>query len=512
MKQFLLFILFLGFLNNVFAQELTGKKGKYLERYSLFKKKKEAYYDNYQWHGAWTEWDKEGKVVVSGKYKEGKKEGEWLVKRGAYDSVTNYLDGKPHGEALLFRWRTNPLESSYYENGVRHGPYVKRDLTGEKTILEGSFKQGTMDGKWSAYSERGIEQEAYYIGGVLTKRVKYFYQNKIIYKKTEEYYNGDLLTHSHTIGYSGQDQPSFEHFFRYLNKKTLRDSTWTTWQKGKISTSIQYKNDEKHGAERKWDLNGQLITETFYDNGKRNGPVTQFYPNGIKKISGNYEQGKKTGKWIMLYEDGKEMRVETYINGSLDGLVTEWFPGGKKKYELNYSMGYLDGKSTQWDSTGKVLQVRKYKKSEKIEFPFIVKSNKPIVTQDGHGDEKEVVGPLTPTVEEKKNDPDEVYQFAEEMPEFPGGQDALYKYIQQHIKYPEIERESGISGKVFVQFTIDTDGSIINVKILKGVAGGTGLDKEALRVIKSMPKWTPGKMNGKPVKVVMNLPIIFKMN
>jgi len=102
------------------------------------------------------------------------------------------------------------------------------------------------------------------------------------------------------------------------------------------------------------------------------------------------------------------------------------------------------------------------------------------------------------------------YQFVEQMPEFPGGETALLKYLKGSVKYPQIAQENGIQGKVFVSFVVDTNGSISNVKITRGV--DTSLDKEALRVVKAMPKWIPGKQNGEAVRVSFTVPINFILN
>jgi len=105
---------------------------------------------------------------------------------------------------------------------------------------------------------------------------------------------------------------------------------------------------------------------------------------------------------------------------------------------------------------------------------------------------------------------DTVYQIAEEMPEFPGGVEALMDFVGKNVKYPEEAKEKEISGRVFVSFVIEKDGSVSNVKVLRGIGGGC--DEEAVRVIKAMPKWTPGKQKGKPVRVNYQIPINFKLD
>ena len=100
-----------------------------------------------------------------------------------------------------------------------------------------------------------------------------------------------------------------------------------------------------------------------------------------------------------------------------------------------------------------------------------------------------------------------VFFIVEEMPDFPGGQLALRKFIATSIKYPVIAQENGIQGKVFVNFVVGKDGSISGAKISRGV--DPSLDKEALRVVNSLPKWKPGKQGGKAVRVSYTVPINF---
>ena len=114
----------------------------------------------------------------------------------------------------------------------------------------------------------------------------------------------------------------------------------------------------------------------------------------------------------------------------------------------------------------------------------------------------------TSTAQTKKNNM--VYDVVEVMPQFPGGQTAMLKYIMENIKYPKQIMEEGIQGRVTVSFIVEKDGRVSNVRLLRSVQ--PSLDKEAIRVVKSMPKWTPGKQNGKPVRVRFNLPVMFKLN
>ncbi|MEZ3590076.1 MAG: energy transducer TonB [Muribaculaceae bacterium] len=112
-------------------------------------------------------------------------------------------------------------------------------------------------------------------------------------------------------------------------------------------------------------------------------------------------------------------------------------------------------------------------------------------------------------VEEKKPEPEKVFTAVEQMPQFPGGEGELMKYISSHIKYPPMAMENGVQGRVVVQFVVTKDGSVGQVKVMRG--RDPDLDKEAVRVVKSLPKFIPGKMNGQAVNVWYTLPISFKL-
>lgn len=119
---------------------------------------------------------------------------------------------------------------------------------------------------------------------------------------------------------------------------------------------------------------------------------------------------------------------------------------------------------------------------------------------------KEVIAEPEPPKHEEEN---KVFDIVEQQPMFPGGQTALMKYLSEHTKYPVVAQENGVQGRVTVQFVVEKDGSISDVHVLRGV--DPSLDKEAVRVVKSMPRWTPGKQNGINVRVNYRVPVLFRL-
>ena len=125
-------------------------------------------------------------------------------------------------------------------------------------------------------------------------------------------------------------------------------------------------------------------------------------------------------------------------------------------------------------------------------FSFGQKSNEPVIEE-------------APMTEQPR-----VFQVVEIMPEFPGGSDAMIKFIQKNIMYPDSARKHNIEGKVLLSFVVLEDGSVADVKVIRKVAWD--LDAEAIRIVKLMPKFKPGKQQGKPVRVQYNLPLMFKLS
>jgi periplasmic protein TonB len=118
--------------------------------------------------------------------------------------------------------------------------------------------------------------------------------------------------------------------------------------------------------------------------------------------------------------------------------------------------------------------------------------------------------PIAPVVEEEKEDVNQIFTVVEETAAPQGGMPAFYEYVGKKMKYPAQAKRMNIEGKVFVEFVIERDGSITDVKAIKGI--GAGCDEEAVRVLQSAPKWKPGKQRGKPVRQKMVLPIQFKLS
>ncbi len=133
--------------------------------------------------------------------------------------------------------------------------------------------------------------------------------------------------------------------------------------------------------------------------------------------------------------------------------------------------------------------------------------SKAVLAQSNH---EEILPPAEKpgVVEQQKDIP---FVLVEQMPKFPGGENAMFKYISDNIVYPKSAQKSRIAGTVYIFFIIDKKGNVTSTEVRRGVKGGEELNAEALRVIKEMPQWEPGYQNGKPVSVQLTVPIKFTL-
>lgn len=132
------------------------------------------------------------------------------------------------------------------------------------------------------------------------------------------------------------------------------------------------------------------------------------------------------------------------------------------------------------------------------------------INTEDNNEEVIIQAPVEAPVIEEEEEVEEIFVVVEKMPSFPGGQAALMKYLGENVKYPVIAQENGIQGKVICQFVVNKDGSIVDVEVVRS-GGDASLDKEAVRVIKSMPKWEAGQQRGKPVRVKYTVPVNFRL-
>jgi periplasmic protein TonB len=197
-------------------------------------------------------------------------------------------------------------------------------------------------------------------------------------------------------------------------------------------------------------------------------------------------------------------------------VAFEWTEKDVEKYEVAVSQDVMFEEEmierTEQEEE-KVEEPQKPEVTEVIEEIQIVDDD--VETADiainSEDDQTQAQEVIQAPVEIEEEDPEEnvVFVVVEKMPSFPGGQQALMKYLNENIRYPVIAQENGVQGRVIVQFTVRKDGNIDDVKVVR--SADPSLDKEAIRLVKSMPAWEPGQQRGKAVHCKYTVPIVFKL-
>lgn len=230
----------------------------------------------------------------------------------------------------------------------------------------------------------------------------------------------------------------------------------------------------KNGSFKSYHENGKVKSIENYNNGKKHGVCKYYYDNGVLKCEESYnDNGLKDGEFKSFYKNGQLESRYTYMNGEKHGIYKEYNEEGKLIEEGRYEYGN-----------------RKY-------YPI-------------RGDNEAVREETVTSSNRESTNKDVIYEKAERMPQFKGGESELYKFIADNLRYPSRAAEAGIQGRVTVKFIVDVNGNILNPKITRRI--DSSLEEEALRIVRLMPKWIPGQINGQNVSVYFTLPIQFKLS
>lgn len=219
----------------------------------------------------------------------------------------------------------------------------------------------------------------------------------------------------------------------------------------------------------------------------------------------------------VITEANKKVAVTTVQELSALEKPKEKAEVKQKKVEIQQPEKVVERVKSSVKFTAPVIKKdNEVKEEDEIKLDEVEKSNKAVgaFTVEGNDEvggevlkaKEEIAAPEPPKQQVEEN---KVFDVVEQMPSFPGGMGALMSWLSQNIKYPVIAAENGVQGRVIVQFVVEKDGSITDVKVAKSV--DPSLDKEAARVVSSMPKWTPGKQNGSAVRVKYTVPVTFKL-
>jgi TonB family protein len=548
-----IFIFLLCFTVNIHAQTRNGivltkdEKGVIREKGKMEKGRRE---------GKWEFYNAEGKLEQEVNYLGGKKYGAeihyWM---GDTISYAEYKNDIPSGEWKKWRNDFTLLSLEHYnENG---------ELTGNNFYWD----NGTLE-RYSFITADGRETDYEYHNGKII-RISHILNGQLNGKVIS--YNTDISSPDDSIAETKEykDGKSNGEYLIYVKGKLrfrssycddqLCDTSFVYNERGAIERSTPYQNGVQNGTERFWE-NGKLSSEINFSNGVKNGKENIYAPNGTTKKENWYTFGRMDSANVYFlnkthsleshtssglsysyhvttyYETGNlKSKYDYYsISGNdiiLQGLYTIYFTNGKPKELFTYKSNLIEGKYKRWNEEG-ILLLEGYCEKNELKDSVKVWNNKGEVIPAGTiefdkavvtymevkmGYKSSINAPVPPgsfsaetdyyfktdtadTFEECK-----LYTFAEIMPAFPN--DGFQRYLQKNINYPSLEKEANIQGTVYVSFIVTRKGTITDVKCIKDVS--SGLSKEAMRVIKSMPQWTPGMINGKPVNVRMVQPIKF---
>lgn len=396
-----------------------------------------------------------------------------------------YLNGKPLTGDYYDTYnkkipnKCNCNEEAKYLNGMRNGITTKYYSTGTKKI-ETNYSNGNKEGQEIYYHNNGKIKVTYnYSGG------KFIIGTYPVYKD-----NGEFEKNEH-----------YEYKVCNFCNGDGKQSCSACSGKGKFT--CQYCS------------NGKVNCNTCYGKGTvqcnkcyGNGTVTTCQKcNGAGTIQTNVYIGVVTSTCSDCNGTGRGNFICNQCNRK--GTIVCNTCSGTGKISCSYCSGWGYKNCKACEGTGKTT-------ANCSSCGGTGKSSEVIMIADNDQNQKteeKINNGNNQTNSETKNNNEQIYDLiaVSEQPQFPGGNNAMFDYLKLNIEYPATEKQNGIQGKVFVTFIIDKDGSITSIGLYKGIVGGDGCNKEALRVVKEMPKWLPGKQNGNLVKVRYILPIKFQL-
>lgn len=499
-----------------------------IDYYDGKQKSSEGNYVDGQKDGAWQQWYKSGKQLSHNFYLKGQYEGlqrSWyengtlreesiykygvlLNRKGWFASgrirkIENYANGMRNGEWRLYQEEGNdtlPILIEHYQNDKLHGQTI--EYRNGRKVTEANYILGKLDGAKRAWELNGnkILEENYTIG--LLNGTCSYYDNGVLIR--EKNY---VMSRKHGLFTENNRQGLLLSHTWYT--RDFEDSMHTYHANGKVAIRKLNKGIPTTEVYQQYNDFGVLMVNGMSSMGRRLGIWTAYYPNGKKKSETPYEQGKVTGVFRRWHANGKLLIEMECVNGNSVKEPKIWNEAGKplKRNDKEY-IALLESSlpGDIYDDPARYSAPHQRPDVYPVIDEQIFPKEEAIRVVDQEGDYGDVV---VENAMPQQND--QIFNFAEEMPVFPGGNEALTNYIQNNLRYPAFEKENGIQGVVYVSLIVRKNGTISDVQVVKGVNNAPAFGGEAVRLISEMPNWIPGKMNGKPVDVRMNLPVRFKL-
>ncbi len=515
---------------------------------------KQATYKNDTLDGMFVSYFETGLSETGGKYLNGKKDGGWInfYQNGELSQYAYFVNGTLHGTQKHWFENGKLQMEAVYENGL----LISRKTwfnSGQRNRVE-QYKDGKANGVWFTYEELAADTfpklvETY--SNDMLNGISYQYSfGKVINERN--YLNGKLhgIWKSWNINGTQTEQKNY--------KEDQLHGECIFWWNGIMLKSENYQNGAKNGRFAQYNREGLLLNYTWYTSDRKDS-VHEFHKNGklarrvkneivrdnidntsFKNVvldeafteNGNlyyrtsYVNDMKSGLWTQYYRSGTKKYEINYITGNAQGKCRFWHENGKPMLEADCDRGTVMKEPKVWDKSGRVLKSSSKEYYEVISLcqlnnyvsynpeKFIPVKNKILADQmrkaidDGYKNNKTIIE----TVVINAPDTAAIFQNPDVMPEYPGGELALKKFIAETIRYPFMEKETGKQGTVYLIFTVKSDGCITDIRPAKEVAGARGFTIEAMRVVSLMPQWIPGEYNGKAIACSVNLPVRFILN
>ncbi len=479
-----------------------------------------------------------GDTMLIGNYKNDNRSGEWKAWNSRHQLISiEHFDGQQNKTGVCEYWDEagNLSEYSIYNPDGTSVTYSYRNGKPESVTRK---KNDLPDGKQVYYNHEqeklspadSIHEITNYTKGVQDGNDIFYENSKVI--SESHYCNGSLCDTTKTFDADGR----VTKLIPYVKGK--EDGTELQFSHGVMIVKTNYSDGKKNGKQTVKTESGKLQSESWYTGNTLDSSfvwytdggsgikektrheanpnsfsekyVTQvFSPDGKLKIQFQsihdfWENVILDGEYITYFSNGKPQASLNYSNNAINGNYQKWNQNGILVLESMCSNNVLTDSLKVWDDSGQPIQ------EGTIEFDEAVVKNMEVGmefrsrTSGNNSAFQYFKNDSTDNFEDCK-----VYTFAEIMPEFPGGSQAFMTYIGKNIEYPQIEKESGKTGTVYVSFIVTRNGKVVDVHCVKEVRGAPDFSKEAMRVFKSMPDWKPGMQNGKAVNVMVTQPVKF---
>jgi TonB family protein len=235
--------------------------------------------------------------------------------------------------------------------------------------------------------------------------------------------------------------------------------------------------------------------------------VTDYYLSGQVQMTGTYRSIRpddREGTFTWFFSNGQKQEECIYKNNQLYGLFQEWYENSQNKTRQNYYEGILDGPMKAWRQDGTPQLEAQYSKGEKHGFFISYYENGQIARKELYDQGKFIEGQCYTT----NGQPTEYFPYIV-LPIFPGGPPELRKFIQKELNYPKKAEKEGREATILILFTVDEKGYVQNPQIISGDTAD--FNEEALRIVKTFPNWTPGKIDGTPAPLQVTVQIDFTL-